>query len=143
MKVHDLATLLESWGSAEFKILLPNGTFVEPHFHVTEVGFTFKHFLDCGGNRRVKQTCGLQVWVANDTNHRLNADKLANILKQFDDLQNLEVEIEYGTPISLYTVDSAYENTLVLGNTQTNCLAPDKCGIEGCGTSCSGATNCC
>jgi hypothetical protein len=134
MKKLDLLNLLDSWGEAEFNLILPDKTFIEPHFHITEVGSSLKHFVDCGNNLRVKQTCVLQVWVASDVNHRLKADKLANIIRQFDDLKELEVEIEYGTPISLYTVDSAYENTLVLGNTQTNCLAPDKCGIEGCNT---------
>jgi hypothetical protein len=28
--------------------LLPNGTYVPEHFHVTEVGLITKNFIDCG-----------------------------------------------------------------------------------------------
>ncbi len=31
---------------------MPNGAYVPPHFHLTEVGTMVKKFIDCGGTVR-------------------------------------------------------------------------------------------
>lgn len=36
----------------ELNFVLPNGTIVPQHFHVTEVGQVTKNFIDCGGTVR-------------------------------------------------------------------------------------------
>ncbi len=39
-------------GLTEIVFQLPNGEFVPPHFHITEVGAVSRHFIDCGGTER-------------------------------------------------------------------------------------------
>ena len=46
MKLSQFISLLDT--AKEFTIQLPNGTFVPPHFHITEMGLLTKHFIDCG-----------------------------------------------------------------------------------------------
>ena len=36
----------------ELTFVLPNGSHVAPHFHVTEVGEITKKYVDCGGTVR-------------------------------------------------------------------------------------------
>jgi hypothetical protein len=79
-----------------------------------------------------------QVWVADDINHRLKASKLLGILEkglEFIDENNIvNFEIQENT-ISLYelfgvTVGNNGTICLEVAKKQTNCLAPDKCGIN-------------
>ena len=72
-----LAVLSEN-PAAAVHLMLPDGDFVPAHFHVTEVGRVHKDFIDCGGTVRSATTCVLQVWVADDTDHRLDTTKLAD-----------------------------------------------------------------
>src|SRR4051812_15393391 len=79
-------------------LIQPNGNEVPQHFHITEAGLSTKHFIDCGGTIRAEKTITLQVWVANDEQHRLAPDKLLEILAKAEKLfgnEDLEVEIEY------------------------------------------------
>jgi hypothetical protein len=118
---------------------LPSGEFIPDHFHVTEVGRVDKDFIDCGGTRRIDSACVIQVWTANDVDHRLSASKLRKILGLGAVLgvSNMRVEIEYGEDVaSLYKL-SHVEVTpggllFVLAGKKTDCLAPDKCGVGGC-----------
>ncbi|CAN5562609.1 hypothetical protein BH10BAC1_BH10BAC1_20660 [soil metagenome] len=54
----------------------PNGKIVPLHFHITEVGLTTKHFIDCGGTVREEKVVNFQLWEASDFEHRLTASKL-------------------------------------------------------------------
>ena len=38
----------------QLKFMLPNGTLVPAHFHVTELALISKNFMDCGGVARVE-----------------------------------------------------------------------------------------
>ena len=123
-------------------IMLPNGEFVPENFHVTEVGKVTKQFIDCGGTERETIACVLQVWVANDVDHRLKSNKLAKILELAEPLVgatngHLPVEIEYGSEyVSQYPLGDVEVTPggllFVLGAKKTACLAPDKCGVIGC-----------
>src|SRR5947209_19008926 len=78
--------------------MLPDGDFVPAHFHVTEVGRVQKDFIDCGGTVRSTTTCVLQVWVAEDFDHRLDTTKLAKIVRLAAPLlkaTDLPGEVEY------------------------------------------------
>lgn len=119
--------------------MLPHGAFVPDHYHITEVGRVQKDFIDCGGTIRSRSSCLLQIWVADDKDHRLRTTKLATImdiagpLLQSEDLP-VEVEHEDGT-ISQYPV-AGVEVTpsgllFHLGSKHTACLAPEKCGVDG------------
>ncbi|MES2794069.1 MAG: DUF6428 family protein [Planctomycetota bacterium] len=137
--------------SAAIHIMLPDSAFVPAHFHVTEVGRVQKDFIDCGGTVRSTTSCVLQVWVAEDTDHRLDTIKLAKIMNLAAPLiqsTDIPVEIEYESKaISQYPL-SGVEVTpsgilLHLGTKHTACLAPDRCGIGPTNTPCCSTTGCC
>lgn len=121
-------------------IFLPNGSMIPENFHITEVGRVTKEFIDCGGTQRRKEACVLQIWVADDLNHRLNSGKLLKILK-LANLPDMPVEFEYQPSgllptISQYSLLNAGEQDfglfIDLSNKETACLAPDKCGVSCC-----------
>lgn len=117
------------------RFILPTGSKVPPHAHVTEVARMNKRFIDCGGTFRSEVTCRLQTWFADDTDHRLTAGKLLGILEKsasFLESETLEVEVEHEAPfVSAFPISSveAEGEALVvrLGIKHTACLAEDKC----------------
>lgn len=119
-------------GLKEIAFELPSGELVPEHFHVTEIGKINKQFIDCGGTMRNEEKISFQLWDANDYNHRLHPDKLIGIIELAKDklaLPDAEIEIEYqGESIEKYEVGFDGRNFL-MHNTQTDCLAKDKCGI--------------
>lgn len=143
MNLKELMTTLEEHEDAALHIMLPTGEFVPDHFHVTEIGRVQKNFIDCGGTIRECVSCCLQVWTADDVNHRLVAGKLAMILKLGGKVlgtDDLPVEVEYGPNVASHYYLSDVEATpkgllFVLVGKQTDCLARNKCGV--------GASNCC
>lgn len=150
MNVAQFRAALLASPDASLHLMLPDGDFVPAHFHVTEIGRVQKDFIDCGGTTRSAVTCLLQVWVANDTEHRLTAGKLAGILKTATPLlgsDELAVEVEYERDaVSQFPVAAA-ETTPAgvlfhLGRKHTDCLAPDECGIADCAPA-PGETACC
>ena len=116
----------------ELNFVLPNGTFVPNHFHVTEVGQVSKHFIDCGGTVRNEKTINFQLWEAADYDHRLAPQKLADIIALSEKklgITDEEIEVEYQSDtIGRYGLEFNGMN-FHLTTTQTNCLASDKCGI--------------
>jgi hypothetical protein len=110
----------------------PDGVFVPRHFHITEVGLSTKHFIDCGGTVRTESAICFQLWVAQDFDHRLSPQKLLGIVRKAEPLfegQDLEIEVEYQSDtIGRYGIELRGE-VFELTAKQTNCLAQDKCGI--------------
>ena len=113
--------------------ILPDGSLVPSHFHVTEVGKTTKHFFDCGGTVRQEKKVNFQLWNANDYDHRLHPEKLIHIIELSEDifnLKDLEIEVEYQGEQSIQKFGLDFKDgQFLLTSTQTNCLAKDKCGI--------------
>jgi len=111
---------------------LPNGTFVPPYFHVTEVGKVTKHFIDCGGTIREEEVVNFQLWSATDYNHRLHPEKLQDIIalaQQYLNIGDLSIEVEYqGQTIEKFGLDFNGSHFL-LTQKMTDCLAKDNCGI--------------
>lgn len=151
MTLNDFTAVLADNPNATIQLLLPDGASVPAHFHVTEVGRVQKDFIDCGGTVRSAAACVLQVWVANDTDHRLTAAKLAKIVGLAAPLlktNELPVEVEYeAAVVSQYPLASA-ESTpsgllLRLGSKHTACLAEDRCGIVPAESSCCSDVGCC
>lgn len=139
MNVKKFNRLLAANPDVGVYVMLPGGEFVPDHFHITEVGRVHKQFIDCGGTRRETLSCTLQVWVANDTEHRLNSTKLSKIMGLAAPLLDDEVPIvvEYGSEtVAQYPVGDVEVTPkgllVVLGAKPTACLAPAKCGVEGC-----------
>lgn len=130
MKLSEVKSILPNLEKVVFQ--LDNGTFVPEHFHVTEVGMITKNFIDCGGTIRNEKVANFQLWNANDFEHRLNPIKLLNIIKLSEEklrIEDLEIEVEYqAETIGKYGLDFQ-NNTFILTNKQTDCLAKDNCGI--------------
>ncbi len=130
MKLSQIKNVLSTLENVTFQ--LPNGIFVPEHFHVTEVGLITKNFIDCGGTIRKETVANFQLWDANDYNHRLKPQKLANIIALSEkvlDIEDYEVEVEYqGETIGKYDLDFKGDS-FVLVNKKTACLAQDQCGI--------------
>lgn len=143
MNVKQLCAALEAHPGVAMHWMLPDRSFVPVHYHITEVGRVRKDFIDCGGTIRSAQACVLQIWVANDLDHRLETTKLASIMRvarpllESDDLP-VEVEYEQGV-LSQYPVGGVEATPsgllFALGTKHTACLAPEKCRV--------GDTGCC
>jgi hypothetical protein len=130
MKLSQAKNILKTVEEVNF--LLPNGTLVPEHFHVTEVGLITKNFIDCGGTVRKETVVNFQLWEANDFEHRLKPQKLLSIIELSEKvlgIEDFEIEVEYqsGT-IGKYELDFNGKDFVLL-NKQTNCLAQDNCGI--------------
>jgi len=130
MKISELKNQLKNITELNFK--LPNGNAIPAHFHLTEIGLITKDFVDCGVSIHHEKWATMQLWGANDTEHRLQP---ANLLKIIDNsvkiigTEDLEVEVEYQTDtIGRYGLDFK-DNNFVLTAKYTDCLAQDKCGI--------------
>lgn len=152
MKITEFRTILEENPAKNLSFVLPNGTNIPAHFHITEVGHVQKNFIDCGGTRRSTSSCLLQAWIAaNDEDHALSAGKLASILKLAGKVlpsDDLPIEVEFEAPyISQFPIDSgdASGESIVfkLGTKHTDCLAKEQCGLESESSCCSTESGCC
>jgi len=109
-----------------------NGLPVAAHYHITEIGLILKNFVDCGGVVRQERRASMQLWLANDTDHRMSAQKLLEIIEKAEQLFGLkdeELEVEFqGQTIETYGLavqDFGFQFTIK----KTTCLAPGHCGI--------------
>jgi hypothetical protein len=132
MKLSDFKKQLIT--AKELNFMLPNGTFVPQHFHVTEVGQVTKHFIDCGGTVRNEKAINFQLWEAgNDIDHRLIPEKLISIISLSEKVLGVEdgeIEVEYQhETIGKYGVEFNGKH-FMLTPKQTNCLASDACGVS-------------
>lgn len=132
MKLSDLKKHLVA--VTELNFVLPNGTVVPKHFHVTEVGQVTKHFIDCGGTVRTEKVVNFQLWEAGDFDHRLAPQKLNSIIALSEKVlgvEDAEIEVEYQSDtIGKYGLEFEGKDFL-LTSKQTACLASEKCGIPG------------
>lgn len=135
MKLSEFKSLLATNSAKTVRFILPIGSKVPPHAHVTEVARIDKRFVDCGGTFRTDSACRLQVWFQNDTDHRLNAGKLLSILDKANSFlgkDDLEVDVEYEAPfISQFPIANVEVEddslNIHLGLKRTACLAEDRC----------------
>ncbi len=138
MKLYEFKELLQAHTDKQFRLMLPDENAVPVSFHITEVADVQKRFIDCGGKLHTTHTCQLQAWVGTDTEHRLMAGKMADVLTLairkgvISEGQNLDIEIEYEDvtisqyPVRGFTVtDDAV--TLHLSSRHTDCLAKERC----------------
>lgn len=116
----------------EVRFILPDGSYVPEHFHLTEVRKIDKHFVDCGGTVRKESVINFQLWTAEDYDHRLGAEKLKSIIglsEKHLDLEDAEIEVEYqGDTIGKYGLDFQGSNFQLTAK-QTDCLVKDNCGV--------------
>lgn len=150
--VKQLISFLQESEDTPLRIKLPDGE-VPVHFHITEIGRVDKTFVDCGGTVRVVNYCSMQVWVANDVDHRITANKLLGMIKKSNELvpiaryvdgDDLPVMIEYGQDVvALYELQDVLVDLLYIEPKKTECLAPELCGLEVLGNNCCGEDGCC
>ena len=135
MQLSEFKKALSENTGRNIRFVLPTGSKVPSHAHVTEVARIDKKFIDCGGTQRTETVCRLQTWFQDDTDHRLTTGKLLAILKQsasFLETEDLDVDVEYEAPfIAQFPIEktTADGDTLVvsLGIKHTACLAEDRC----------------
>lgn len=117
------------------QFVLPDSQPIPPHYHITEIGLVTKQYIDCGGKARNEQRIVLQIWIADDIDHRLLSYKLLDIVTQFQSNVSsidglIEIEYQWDTIwkywIEIYKED---ESKLMLIPTHTDCLAKESCGI--------------
>lgn len=143
MTVREFCRALESHPGVAMHWMLPDRSFVPRHYHITEVGKVRKDFIDCGGTVRSTAACVLQIWVADDVDHRLETTKLDSIMRIAAPLlesEDLPVEVEYEEAVLSQYPLGGMEVTpsgllFTLGTKHTACLAPEKCKV--------GDTGCC
>ena len=130
MTLNELKTALLQTSTLHFQ--QENGTAIPAHFHLTEIGQIDKKFMDCGGKVRYEQKISLQLWFADDTEHRLLPQKLIRIIELSEEkigIENHEIEVEYqGDTIQKFGLHFK-EGQFILSSTQTACLAAADCGI--------------
>lgn len=147
MKISEIKDALARLQAVNFR--LPDGSYLPPHFHVTEVGLVTKHFIDCGGTERKETVANFQLWEAGDYDHRLAPQKFLHILSLCEKVlgkDDLDIEVEYQqSTIGKFGLELNGKD-FVLTPKQTACLAQDACGIPnkeqstGC---CSPSGGCC
>ena len=135
MKLSELKKALAENSHRNLRFVLPTGSKIPPHAHVTEVARIDKKYVDCGGTLRTETACRLQAWFQDDTDHRLSSGKLLAILEKsasFFETDDLEVDVEYEAPfIAQFPIEKVEPDgdtlTVRLGVKHTACLAEDKC----------------
>ena len=138
MQLAEFKRALAQHPDKNIQFVLPTGTKVPAHSHVTDVARIEKRFIDCGGKFRTEVSCRLQTWFSDDTEHRINAATLAKILDKAASIletDDLDVEIEYEAPFisqfPISTIESEGTALIVhLGIKHTACLAADACGVS-------------
>jgi len=135
MHLSEFKTTLSQHPDKLLQFALPTGTKIPPHAHITEVARVEKHFIDCGGTVRKESTCRMQIWFADDTQHRISAQKFLKVLDKAATVlgaEDLVIDFEYEAPfIAQFPVTSIEPegNSLIvqLGIRNTDCLAKDIC----------------
>lgn len=107
---------------------------IEPHFHITEVGIVKKAFIDCGGVVRTDTYASMQVWVADDKEHRITPEKFLSIITLAESRLNgvltddLEVRVEHqGDTINISSIEWGPYERFHLNPLHTDCLAKELC----------------
>ena len=134
MKINEFRSALEAAPDALIRFTLPDGDQMPAHFHVTEVGYLSKKFIDCGGVTGARESCVLQTWLGDDDDHRLTAGRLAKILALGGRVlphEDLDIEVEYDCcVVSQYPVMAAERVgehlEFKLGSKSTQCLARER-----------------
>ncbi len=119
---------------------LPTGALSPAHAHLTEVARVEKRFIDCGGAVRTQVAARLQVWAADDTDHRVGCAKALEILGRGQHLlgaEDLPLEIEHDFPLlTAFPVlgfrEADGQLVFLLGMTKADCLAPEVCVPSAC-----------
>ncbi len=151
MTFHDLENALEANPELFPRFVLPDGDYIPPHAHVTEVGHVVRNFIDCGGLTGKEEKVVLQTHVGDDADHRLRSDRFATILQLGSRVipgADLDVDVEYDCcvvaqyPIGEATPDGEHLN-LILQRGRTQCRARERRESETATGCCATSATCC
>ena len=128
-----LSQLIEQLGQVEqLEFQLFQGAKIPSHVHITELGNAVRNYVDCGGKVRTEHHIRFQLWVAEDTDHRLSPQKFLDIIEktsQLIELYDAELEVEYQQgSIGKFGLDFDGK-AFVLTQMHTDCLAKETCGV--------------
>jgi hypothetical protein len=151
MKIHELQRSLEMHPDSWPRFVLPDGSHIPRHAHLTEVGYVTRNFIDCGGLSGREEKVVLQTHVGDDTDHRLKSDRFSKILQlgmRVLPTSELDVSVEYDCcvvsqyPLSEIRVTGKHLD-LILERGQTQCRARERAKAEQRDNCCSSAATCC
>jgi len=134
MTLHDLQNALEANPKSLARFVLPDGDYIPAHAHITEVGHVVRNFIDCGGLTAREEKVVLQTHVGNDSDHRLQSDRFAKILRLGSRViarRDLDVDVEYDCcvvaqyPVIEARPDGEYLNVM-LQRGRTQCRARER-----------------
>jgi hypothetical protein len=129
-----LLNALEANPKLLLRFVLPSGDYIPAHAHVTEVGHVVRNFIDCGGLTGKEEKVVRQTHVGSDTDHRLQSDRFAKILRLGNRIipnADLDIDVEYDCcvvaqyPIFEAAPDGEHLN-LILRRGQTQCRARER-----------------
>lgn len=151
MTFHELQLALEQTPPSFTRFLLPDGSHIPIHAHVTEIGYVSNRFVDCGGVSGRRESALLQTHVGKDTHHRLKSDRFAKILQLGNRLLpngGVPVEVEYDCcVVSQYSITAVKRSgdnlDLILGRKRTQCLAQERAKQNTTDTCCPASDSCC
>jgi hypothetical protein len=151
MKFNELMSALQKFPTAFPRFVLPDGSYIPAHAHITEVGHVIKDFVDCGGLTGKNESVVLQTHVGWDTHHRLKSDRFAKILQLGNRVlpnEELKVEVEYDCcVVSQYPIarikPAGKHLDIFLGKRRTQCLARERAKQKTTQACCAAAANCC
>jgi hypothetical protein len=134
MNLRDLQKTLQENPNSFSRFVLPDGGLIPLHAHVTEVAYSVRNFIDCGGLTGRDEKVVLQTHVGNDTDHRLRSDRFARILELGKGVipnGNLDVDVEYDCcVVSQYSIietrSSGEYLDLILHRGRTRCRAHER-----------------
>ena len=140
MTLRDFRETLAASPGLGLRFRLPTGGLTPIHLHLTEVARVEKRFIDCGGTVRTDVSARLQLWSADDTDHRVGCAKALQVLDRGADLVGstaLPMEVEYDFPLlTLFPVVGSVvegnERIFLLEAKRADCLAPDICLPKAC-----------
>jgi len=140
MTLADFRRALSANPGLGLRFRLPTGGLTPIHLHLTEVARVEKRFIDCGGTVRTEVSARLQLWAADDTDHRVGCAKALQVLARGAELVGstaLPLEVEYDFPLLtvfpvLGSVVEGGERIFLLGARRADCLAPEICVPKAC-----------
>ena len=151
MKLHDLVAALRKSSATFPRFVFPDGDYICAHAHISEVGHVVKNLIDCAGLTGREEKVLLQTHVGNDTDHRLKADRFAQILELGNRVlphTNLDVEVEYDCCVvaqyPIIEIKPAGDHLDgMLWRNRTRCRAQERRKNQGALACCEPAATCC
>jgi len=146
MRLNEFTSALNQ--TERMEIRKPDGLAVPAHFHITEIGKTTRTSIDCGGHPHSHIKATVQLFAANDIDHRLSASKVLAIINKTKaelGLQDEELEVEYQIDedtIGVYGLEYS-GGVFQLTRKHTDCLAKSECGIPEVSSSQPVKNSCC